>query len=104
MFISTSLPLLTCKPSGDSLPALICGSKIYCLSVLTQILTNWSPNDMVDSCRSKLINVESGLPQGSDFRSVVVPPVVDYTLSARIGKALASYAEGCWVDSWQRLL
>ena len=34
-------------------------------SILTQFLSNRSHYDMVDGCESKLINVVSGLPQGS---------------------------------------
>ena len=35
------------------------------LSVLTQFLSNRSQNVIVDGCRSKLVNVVSGVPQGS---------------------------------------
>ena len=35
------------------------------LSVLTQFLSNRSQYIVVDGCRSKLVNVESGVPQGS---------------------------------------
>ena len=35
------------------------------LSILTQFLSNRSQQVMVDGCRSKLVNVVSGLPQGS---------------------------------------
>ena len=35
------------------------------LSVLTQFLSNRSQYVVVDGCRSKLVNVESGVPQGS---------------------------------------
>ena len=35
------------------------------LSILTQFLSNQSQQVMVDSCRSKLVNVVSGVPQGS---------------------------------------
>ena len=35
------------------------------LSVLTQFLSNRSQQVMVDGCRSKLVNVVSGVPQGS---------------------------------------
>ena len=35
------------------------------LSVLTQFLSNRSQYVMVDGCRSKLVNVVSGVPQGS---------------------------------------
>ena len=35
------------------------------LSILTQILSNRSQHLMVDGCRSKLVGVVSGVPQGS---------------------------------------
>ena len=35
------------------------------LSILTQFLSNRSHHVMVDGCRSKLVNVVSGVPQGS---------------------------------------
>ena len=35
------------------------------LSVLTQFLSNQTKHVMVDGCRSKLVNVVSGVPQGS---------------------------------------
>ena len=35
------------------------------LSILTQFLSNRSQNVMMDGCRSKLVKVESGVPQGS---------------------------------------
>ena len=35
------------------------------LSILTQFLSNRSQQVMVDGCRSKQVNVESGVPQGS---------------------------------------
>ena len=46
------------------------------LSVLTQFLSNCSQYVSVDGCRSKLVNVVSGVPQlGQCFGSVVVPSV-----------------------------
>ena len=45
------------------------------LSVLTQFLANRSQHVSVDGCRSKLVNVVSGVPQGSVFLPVVVPSV-----------------------------
>ena len=41
------------------------------LSVLTRFLTNRSQYVAVDGCRSKLENVVSGVPQGSDLGSQV---------------------------------
>ena len=37
----------------------------YVLSILIQFLSNRSQHVMVDGCRSKLVNVVSGVPQGS---------------------------------------
>ena len=34
------------------------------MSIVTQILSNRSQHVMVDGCRSKLVNVVSGVPQG----------------------------------------
>ena len=47
------------------------------LSVLTQFLSNRSQYVLVDGCRSKLVNVVSGVLQGSVllFLPVVVPSV-----------------------------
>ena len=45
------------------------------LSTLTQFLSDRSQHVMVDSCRSKLVNVVSGVPQGSVFGPIIVPPI-----------------------------
>ena len=37
------------------------------LSILTQLISNRSQHVMVDGCMSKLVNVVSGVPQGSVF-------------------------------------
>ena len=42
------------------------------LSILTQFLSNRSQQVMVDGCRSKLVNVVSGIPQGSVLGSLLV--------------------------------
>ena len=47
----------------------------FVLSILTQFLSNRSQQVMVDGCRSKLVNIKSGVPQGSIFWPVIVPPV-----------------------------
>ena len=39
----------------------------HVLSILTQFLSNRSQYVMVDGCRSKLVDVVSGVPQGSLF-------------------------------------
>ena len=41
------------------------------LSILTQFLSNRSQQVMVDGCRSKLVNVVSGVPQCSVFGSLL---------------------------------
>ena len=46
------------------------------LSVLTQFLSNRSQFVLLDKCRSKLVNVVSGVPQaGQCFGPAVVPSV-----------------------------
>ena len=46
------------------------------LSILTQFLSNRSQQVMVDGCRSKLLNVVSGVPQGSGLGPLLfLPPV-----------------------------
>ena len=42
------------------------------LSLLTQFLSNRSQHVMVDGCRSKLINVVSGVLQGSILRPLLL--------------------------------
>ena len=44
------------------------------LSILTEFLSNRSQHVMVDCCRSKLVNVVSGVTQGS-FEPIIIPPV-----------------------------
>ena len=44
------------------------------LSKLTQFLANRSQYAMVGGCKSKLVNVVSGVPQGSVFGPFTVPP------------------------------
>ena len=41
------------------------------LSILTQFLSNRSQHVMLDGCRSKLVNVVSGLPLGSVLGSLL---------------------------------
>ena len=41
------------------------------LSILTQFLLNQSQQVMVDGCVSKLVNVVSGVPQGSDLGAIL---------------------------------
>ena len=46
------------------------------LSVLTQFLSNRSQYILVDGCRNKLVNVVSGVPQGSVFGPLIFAPSV----------------------------
>ena len=61
-------------------------------SILTQFLSNQSQQVMVDGCRSKLVNVVSGMPQGS-----VLGPLLFlvYTLElfTILGNKLIGYAD-----------
>ena len=47
------------------------------LSISTQFLSNQSQQAMVDGCRSKLVNIVSGVPHGAGqcFGPIVVPPL-----------------------------
>ena len=45
------------------------------LSTLTQSLSNRSQRVIMDGCQRKLVNVVPGVPQGSVFMPVIVPPV-----------------------------
>ena len=45
------------------------------LSILTQFLLNRSQQFMVDGCRSKLVNILSGVPHGSDLGPLLFSPV-----------------------------
>ena len=45
------------------------------LSILTQFLSNRSQHVMVHGCRSKLVDIVSGVQQGSVFGPVIDPPV-----------------------------
>ena len=47
----------------------------FVLSTLTKFLSDRSQHVLVDGCRSKLVNVVSGVPQGSVFGPIIVPPI-----------------------------
>ena len=47
----------------------------FVLSIPTQFLSNRSQEVMVDGCRSKLVDVVSGVPQASVFGSIIVSPL-----------------------------
>ena len=61
---STSLqPLIGSTIWAFSISSVGIGGSV--LSILTQFLSNRSQQVIVDGCRSKLVNVVSGVPQGS---------------------------------------
>ena len=55
---------ITCKPVNRAI-CIFVNKMYYCIIILTQFLSNRSQQVMLDGCRSKLINVVSGVPQGS---------------------------------------
>ena len=64
------------------------------LSILTQFLSNRSQHVMVDGCRSKLVKVLSGVPQGS----VLGPSLFLLYTSERfyiLENKLIGYADSC---------
>ena len=62
------------------------------LSILTQFLSNRSQHLMVDGCRSKLVNVVSGVSQGSVFWLVIVPPEHFRAFFSLLDNKLIGYA------------
>ena len=50
------------------------GIGVSVLSILTKFISIRSEHVIVDGCRSILVNVVSGVPVGSVFESVIVPP------------------------------
>ena len=64
------------------------------LSILTQFLSNQSQQDMMDNCRSKLINVVSGVPQGS-----VLGPLLFILYTLELFSILENKLIGCADDS-----
>ena len=50
-------------------------------SILTEFLSNRSLNVMVDGCRSKLVNVVLGVPQGSVLRPLLILPFISALFS-----------------------
>ena len=66
MFRLTSVPHLketTIKVFSSSFD--LCELEVLLLSVLTEFLSNLSQFVVMDGCRSKLVIVVSGMPQGS---------------------------------------
>ena len=63
------------------------------LSTLTQFLSDRSQHVMVDSCRSKLVNVLSGVPQGSVLGPLLFLLYTSQLFSVLENK-LIGYADG----------
>ena len=64
------------------------------LYVLTQFLSNRSQYVLVDGCRSKLVNVVSGVPQGS-----VLGPLLFLLYTSELFSILENKLIGCADDS-----
>ena len=64
------------------------------LSILAQFPSNRSQQVMVDGCRSKLVNVVSGVPQGSVVQSPGIRVAVAESLTRDLGQV------GEWCDLW----
>ena len=62
------------------------------LSILTQFLSNRSQQVMVDGCRSKLVNVVSGVPEGSVLGPLLFLPYTSELFSILENK-LIGYAD-----------
>ena len=62
------------------------------MSMLTQFLSNRSQHVMVDGCRRKLVNVVSGVPQGSVLGPLLFLPYTSELFSILENK-LISYAD-----------
>ena len=63
-------------------------------SIMTQFLSNRSPQVMVDGCRSKLVNVASGVPQSS-----VLGPLLFLLYTSELFYIFENKLIGCGDDS-----
>ena len=63
------------------------------MSILTQFLSNRSQHVMVDGCRSKLVNVASGVPKGTVFGPLLLFLQISEPFSILENK-LNGYADG----------
>ena len=66
--------------------------------MLTQFLSDRSQHVMVDGCRSKLVNVVSGVPQGSVLGPLLFLLYTSELFSVLENK-LIGYADDCHSDS-----
>ena len=70
-------------------------------SILTLFLSNRSQHVMVDGCRSKLVNVVSGVLQGS-----VLGPLLFFLYTSELffilENKLSGYADGCCAIPWRQ--
>ena len=64
------------------------------LSILTQFLSNRSQDVVVDGCRSKRVNVVSGVPQGS-----VLNPQLFLLYTAELFSVVENKLSGCADES-----
>ena len=64
------------------------------MSILTQFLSNRSQHVIVDGCRSKLVDVVSGVPQGS-----VLCPLLFLLYTSELFSILQNKLIGCVDDS-----
>ena len=69
------------------------------LSLLTQFLLNRSQHVMVDRCRSKLVDVVSGVPQSSVFGPLLFTLDTSELFSILENK-LISYADDSTLMGW----
>ena len=70
------------------------------LSILTQFLSNRSQHVMVDGCRSKLVDVVSGVPQGSALGPLLFLSYTSELFSILESKQIGDadyYFDGCCV-------